>query len=111
MGKSLIFIIMCVHFEGVLSFRIIRYVFAATFTIWHHDRDPHNEDEDFYYEFGTLLYSFLSLFAILVYDDAFSLIRNTWFRTWYMGALTLFWMCLGGLTLVNMLVGIIVDIV
>jgi hypothetical protein len=47
----------------------------------------------------------------LVYDDAFSLIRDTYYRTWYMGLLILFWMCLGGLTLVNMLVGIIVDIV
>jgi hypothetical protein len=46
---------------GVLV-ALFMYVFAATFTIWHHDRDPHNEDEDYYYAFGTLFYSFLSLF-------------------------------------------------
>lgn len=58
-----------------------------------------------------MLYSTLSLGQILVYDDAFSLIRNTYHRTWYMGFLVLAWMCFGGLTLINMLVGIIVDVV
>lgn len=45
--RSLVGALRSVASMGVLIMLFL-YVFAATFTIWHHDRDPHNEDEDFY---------------------------------------------------------------
>ncbi len=80
-------------------------------TSWCKTEDPHASEDDFQLAFGNLLYTFFSLGQILVYDDAFSLIRETFYRTPQMGMLLLTWLVLGGMTMLNMLIGVIVDIV
>ena len=90
---------------------MIMYVYAILLTSWCKGEDPHKSEEEFQLAFGNMLYSSFSLGQIIVYDDAFSLIRETFYRTPQMGFLLLSWLVLGGMTMLNMLIGVIVDIV
>jgi voltage-gated sodium channel len=84
---------------------ILMYVFSIIFTQWAHGND------DFDLHFGSLGSSFISLMQILVFDDTFDLIRNVKGTSQGMAILLILFMCVGGFTLLNMLIGIICEIV
>lgn len=61
--------------------------------------------------FGSILKSFVTLLQILVFDDSFAIIRPILDNAWYIGCLLVFFMVLGSWTVLNMLIGIICEIV
>lgn len=95
----------------------LMYVFSCIFTQWAKSHsNPCFEQTDngeciLDEYFGTVAHSLLSLLQILVFDDAFALIRPTIKDSWYMGYLLIVFMCIGSFTILNMLIGIICEIV
>jgi len=99
----------------------LMYVFAVIFTQWGKDKPTLNGDtyfdEDANSEvkstnfFGDMMATFFSLMQILVYDDTFSLIRDTYAEAKHMGLLLIFFIFLGSFTILNMLIGVICEIV
>jgi hypothetical protein len=95
----------------------LMYVFAAIFTQWAKSHtDPCFETVDsgdciLDEYFGSIAKSLVSLLQILVFDDAFAIIRPTIKDSWYMGYLLIIFICIGSFTVLNMLIGIICEIV
>eukprot|EP00746_Dinoflagellata_sp_MGD_P147062 gnl/MRDRNA2_/MRDRNA2_79448_c0_seq3.p1 gnl/MRDRNA2_/MRDRNA2_79448_c0~~gnl/MRDRNA2_/MRDRNA2_79448_c0_seq3.p1 ORF type:complete len:616 (+),score=129.10 gnl/MRDRNA2_/MRDRNA2_79448_c0_seq3:75-1922(+) len=95
----------------------VMFVFAVIFTQWAKSHPnpclAESDDESCALKdlFGTILKSFLTLMQILVFDDTFSIIRPILQDTWYMGCLLIFFMVLGSWTILNMLIGIICEII
>lgn len=94
----------------------IMYVFAIILTQWAKtggrlDKCVADGEICFDYYFGTIGKSLLSLMQILVYDDTFSLIRPTMDEAWHIGALLILFICVGSFTVLNMLIGVICEIV
>lgn len=89
-------------------------MFAIVLTQWAKSetrRDKCVDEICFDTYFGTIGKSLLSLLQILVYDDTFALIRPTIEETWYMGAFLILFICIGSFTVLNMLIGVICEIV
>jgi len=72
------------------------------------DQVPDVDDTNF---FGSLGWSCLSLVSLLVYDDAFSLIRQVMIESKLMGLLLILFIVIGAFTVLNMLIGVICEIV
>jgi len=95
----------------------LMYVFAVLFTQWGKDREKFNgkcepsDDCDGTNFFGSLGWSFMSLMQILVYDDTFALIRLTFLADPFMGLLLIVFILVGAFTVLNMLIGVICEIV
>lgn len=95
----------------------IMYVFAVICTQWAKSHDnpcfSTTEDEECAATayFGSIAKSFLSLLQILVFDDTFAIIRPVLKDTWYVGVLLITFMVIGSFTVLNMLIGIICEIV
>ncbi|CAD7960633.1 unnamed protein product [Amoebophrya sp. A120] len=97
----------------------LMYVFAVLFTQWGKEKEDFNgkcrdlptpcEDDTNY--FGSLGWSFMSLMQILVYDDTFALIRKTFLANALMGLLLIIFILVGAFTVLNMLIGVICEIV
>jgi len=96
----------------------LMYVFAIVFTQWGKNQKSFNgteideetgERKTNYW--GSLGYSFLSLMQILVYDDTFALIRDTYETNNLMGLLLIVFIIVGAFTVLNMLIGVICEIV
>lgn len=94
----------------------LMYVFAVIFTQWARDHeepcfttvDDHCILSEY---FGSIAKSLLSLMQVLVFDDTFALIRPLMHHTWYMGWLLIIFICVGSFTVLNMLIGVICEIV
>ncbi|CAD7937834.1 unnamed protein product [Amoebophrya sp. A25] len=98
----------------------LMYVFAVLFTQWGKNKEHFNgkcdpdldpDDCDGVNYFGSLGWSFMSLMQILVYDDTFALIRKTYIANPLMGLLLILFILVGAFTVLNMLIGVICEIV
>lgn len=98
----------------------IMYIFAVILAQWTKEHtDPcythimlEDEDGCFLNDFfGTITKSLVTLLQILVFDDTFSIIRPILTETWYMGCLLILFIVLGSWTVLNMLIGIIAELV
>lgn len=95
----------------------LMYVFAVLLTQWATTyQDPCFEILDdgscmVTVYFGTISRSLVSLLQILVFDDTFSIIRPLLREQWHIGCLLIVFICIGAFTMLNMLIGIICEIV
>lgn len=95
----------------------IMYIVGVIFTQWAKEHDNPcfaevNGDTCFVHEyFGTITKSLVTLLQILVFDNTFVIIRPILSDTWYMGLLLILFMLVGSWTVLNMLIGIICDII
>jgi voltage-gated sodium channel len=117
MVKSMTAALRSVSSTMILCIGLI-YVFAIIMTQWgkEHPTPPEHVDtgtkEDCCtYQWGTIGDSFLSLMQILVYDDTFSLIRITMEYSMFHGLFLICFIIIGSFTMLNMLIGVIVEIV
>lgn len=100
----------------ILEIGII-YAFAVIFTQWtkSHPNPCFAEFEEemcFLDEhFGSILKSFVTLMQILVFDDTFAIIRPILKDTSFMGCLLCLFMVVGSWMVLNMLIGIICEII
>lgn len=86
----------------------IMYVFAILLTQWAKSGEAEGK---FDYYFGTIPFSLMTLMQVMVYDDTFSLIRPCMEQSWYVGALLILFILIGSFTVLNMLIGVICEIV
>ena len=108
--------------RSVISTMILQaglmYVFGIIFTQWGKQKedfngtsiDEHTGEEGTNF-FGSLGYSLFSLMQILIYDDTFALIRATYGEAPQMGLLLVVWLVVGAFTVLNMLIGVICEVV
>lgn len=95
----------------------IMYIVGVIFTQWAKEHENPcfvevNEGTCFVDEyFGTITKSLVTLLQILVFDNTFIIIRPILSDTWYMGCLLMLFMVVGSWTVLNMLIGIICDII
>ncbi|EEQ98642.1 conserved hypothetical protein [Perkinsus marinus ATCC 50983] len=95
----------------------LMYVFAIILTNWaKHSEERLAKEVDgtpgFFDEmFGTIPKSMLTLWQVLVFDDTFSLIRATLSESFACGALLLVFILLGAFMILNILIGVICEIV
>merc|ERR1740129_1816048 len=95
----------------------VMYIFAIMLTQWvkgygSEDTCIGDENEICLKEyFGTIMLSFLSLTQILVFDDTFEVVRPVFKEQMTVGFLLVVYMLLVSFTVLNMLIGIICDIV
>merc|ERR1719454_549792 len=95
----------------------IMYIFAIIFCQW--VKGYGSEGKCIGYDgnvclqdyFGTIAKSFLALTQILVFDDTFEIIRPIFKLQFSMGVMLLIYILLASFTVLNMLIGIICDIV
>jgi voltage-gated sodium channel len=101
----------------LLLLLMLVYVFSIIFTEWAKKAldetlvagsEAHGQLDN---DFGNLGVSFLSLFQVLVYDSVFELIRRTLQVSPTYGVLLLVFLAIGSMTVMNMLIGVIVEIV
>lgn len=74
------------------------------------EEEPSTE-EQLIEAWGTIPRSLLSLMQILVFDDTFSLIRTTMLLNFSLGFLLIFFILVASFTVLNMLIGVICEIV
>lgn len=95
----------------------IMYIFGVILTQWTngHENPCYDgliDDECFLKElFGSIPKSLVTLMQILVFDDTFSIIRPILVDDWYMGLFLMLFIVLGSWTVLNMLIGIICEII
>jgi voltage-gated sodium channel len=96
----------------------LMYVYAIVMTSWGKKNPTAEEhmgdgsyDDCCTAEWGSIGDSFLSLMQILVYDDTFALIRKTMHKDMFYGVLLIGFIVVGSFTMLNMLIGVIVEIV
>jgi Ca2+-binding EF-hand superfamily protein len=95
----------------------IMHIVGVIFTQWAKEHENPcfveiNEGTCFLHEyFGTITKSLVTLLQILVFDNTFVLIRPILADTWYMGCLLILFMVVGSWTVLNMLIGIICQII
>jgi len=95
----------------------IMYIVGVIFTQWAKEHEnpcfaETSEGACFLHEyFGTITKSLVTLLQILVFDNTFVLIRPILADTWYMGCLLILFMVVGSWTVLNMLIGIICEII
>jgi len=85
----------------------ILYVFSVIFTQW----AQNVEDENIRELYGHLGESMLTFLSVALYDDAFNTIRKVWDADLLFGFLIMLFVLLAAFTVLNMLVGVIVEIV
>lgn len=116
MVKSMIAAVRSVASTCALALGIM-YVFAILLTQWTKSYGSQGKCigfgqylciQDY---FGTIALSFLSLMQILVFDDTFEIIRPIMSERWTYGCLLVLYILLVSFTVLNMLIGIICDIV
>lgn len=116
MVKSMIAAVRSVFSTGVLALGIM-YIFAILFTQWVKTYGSQGKcigaaaDVCLQDYFGTIALSFLALTQILVFDDTFEVVRPIFKEQVAMGALLVLYILLVSFTVLNMLIGIICDIV
>lgn len=95
----------------------IMYVFAIIFTQWAkaHDDPCFEKTEDGQCMatvfFGSIWKSLVTLMQILVFDDTFAVIRPVLHDSWFIGVLLMLFIVIASWTVLNMLIGIICEIV
>jgi len=90
------------------------YVFAIIMTQWGQKQGPSGPDDNWDTKeelFGSIQISSLTLLQMLVFDDSFSIVRHILALSYGMGLLTIFFMIGGAFTVLNMLIGVICEIV
>mmetsp|Transcript_19092 Transcript_19092/g.44636 ORF Transcript_19092/g.44636 Transcript_19092/m.44636 type:complete len:655 (+) Transcript_19092:150-2114(+) len=121
MVKSLMAAVRSVSSTAVLAVGIM-YIFAILMTQWVKglDEDKTCLEEDEFGNmtrvcveryFGTIPDSFLTLTQILVFDDTFEIVRPVFEEDFRPGLLLIIYMLIVSFTILNMLIGIICDIV
>jgi voltage-gated sodium channel len=116
MVKSMVAAIRSVTSTMVLALGIM-YIFAILFTQWTKSYGSQGKcigpEEALCLQeyFGRIASSFLTLFQILVFDDTFEIIRPVFAETSLMGAMLIVYILFVSFTVLNMLIGIICDIV
>lgn len=94
---------------------MLMYVYAIILTQWLKGSEERREkviDEiDLNEHFGSILKCMLTLTQVLVFDDTFSLIRAQLKETWAIGLMMLLFILVGAFTVLNMLIGVICEIV
>merc|ERR1719272_523668 len=95
----------------------LMYVFAVICTQWAKAHSnpcfQTTDDEECVVTayFGSITKSLVTLLQILVFDDTFAIIRPLLKDSWYMGILLIAFMVIGSFTVLNMLIGVICEIV
>jgi len=113
MVKSMLAAIRSVSMTFLLATGIM-YVFSIVLTQWAQGHKQKSECEDFTCvdeAFGTIAKSLLSLTQILVFDDTFPMIRAILDESAIYGCLLLFFIGVASFTVLNMLIGVICEIV
>merc|ERR1719487_687797 len=116
MVKSMLAAVRSVTSTCVLAIGIM-YVFAILFTQWVKGYGSKGKCIGFEESvclkdyFGTIALSFLALTQILVFDDTFEVVRPIFKERFMMGAMLIVYILLVSFTVLNMLIGIICDIV
>lgn len=88
----------------------IMYIWSIILTQW--AKTGHLIDEDRYENFfDGIGYSMLTLMQMLVFDDTFALIRVVEVDSLFIAILILIFICVGSFTCLNMLIGVICEIV
>eukprot|EP00746_Dinoflagellata_sp_MGD_P005889 gnl/MRDRNA2_/MRDRNA2_111418_c0_seq1.p1 gnl/MRDRNA2_/MRDRNA2_111418_c0~~gnl/MRDRNA2_/MRDRNA2_111418_c0_seq1.p1 ORF type:complete len:622 (+),score=111.43 gnl/MRDRNA2_/MRDRNA2_111418_c0_seq1:130-1995(+) len=95
----------------------IMYIVGVIFTQWAKEHanpcfPEMDEGACFLHEyFGSIAKSLVTLLQILVFDNTFIIIRPILSDSWYMGCLLILFMVVGSWTVLNMLIGIICEII
>merc|ERR1719311_1109768 len=92
----------------------IMYIFAIVLTQWAKSYGKEGKCVDgicFDYYFGSISMSLLALMQILVFDDTFEIVRPVMKERITIGLLLILYMCIASFTVLNMLIGVICDIV
>lgn len=116
MVKSMLAAVRSVASTCILGLGIM-YIFAILFCQW--VKSYGSEGKCIGYEnalclqdyFGTIALSFLALMQILVFDDTFEIVRPIFKERFHMGVALIVYIILVSFTVLNMLIGIICDIV
>ena len=85
------------------------YIYAIVFTEWMTELD--NPDDNMTIHYSKVFLSMLSMFQLAVYDGAMDLIRSTMDLSLAMGLLALSFVFIGGFLILNVLIGVIADVV
>jgi voltage-gated sodium channel len=85
------------------------YIYAIVFTEWQTEQD--DSDEYMTTHYSKVFLSMLSMFQLAVYDEAMDLIRTTMDYSLAMGLLALSFVFIGGFLILNVLIGVIADVV
>jgi len=113
MVKSMLAAIRSVSMTFLLATGIM-YVFSIVLTQWAQNHIQKMECDGFTCveeAFGTIAKSLLSLTQILVFDDTFTMIRAILEESMFYGCLLLFFIVIASFTVLNMLIGVICQIV
>lgn len=117
MVTSLVAAIRSVFSTCILAL-LIMYIFAILFCQWtksYGSKPPCLEPDDYdiclQTYFGTIWGTFLTLMQILTFDDTFEVVRPILNENFLMGILLIVYMLLVCFTVLNMLIGIICDVV
>eukprot|EP00746_Dinoflagellata_sp_MGD_P018117 gnl/MRDRNA2_/MRDRNA2_141993_c0_seq1.p1 gnl/MRDRNA2_/MRDRNA2_141993_c0~~gnl/MRDRNA2_/MRDRNA2_141993_c0_seq1.p1 ORF type:complete len:607 (-),score=114.84 gnl/MRDRNA2_/MRDRNA2_141993_c0_seq1:61-1881(-) len=90
----------------------IMYVFAIVLTTWAKTVNTKCLDGICFMDyFGTLGKSLLTLMQVLVYDDTFEIIRPVMTVDLFYGFILIFFILVASFTVLNMLIGVICDVV
>ena len=84
------------------------YVYALVFTEW---ADDFGNGDEYFALFVRMYDSMLSMFQLAIYDDATAMIRRTVKESWLMGILAISFVFFGGFLILNVLIGIIANVV
>ena len=95
-------------FAAVATLVTAMYIYALVFTEW---ADDFGNGDTFFSYFSFMYDSMLTLFQLAVYDDATGIIRRATTESWLMGLLALSFCFIGGFLILNVLIGIIANVV
>lgn len=108
LAKALWSALRSVFATGVILVTLM-YIYACAFTEWEEDSDL---PEDYYkIHFSEVFLSMLSMFELAVYDEAVKQTRKTLDHSLVMALLSLSFILLGGFLILNVLIGVIADVV
>jgi len=113
MVKSLVAALLSVALTFTMVIGLM-YVFAVTFTVWsqsHEQKYPCDGLTCTEAAFGTIPRSYMTLTQILCFDNTYSIVRATFNEDSLYGFMLIAFITIGGFTLLNVLIGIICEIV
>jgi voltage-gated sodium channel len=87
------------------------YIWAVVFTEWSEDANMESVSPYFVDHYSTLFLSMLSMFELAIYDDAMNQVRTVLAESVLMGILLLIFIVIGGFLILNVLIGVIADVV